>query len=146
MNGLSDKVEMVERVLEAGNPEDLEDLVNMYLLLSEIKSEADNSRKKVSEELGRRETDSFETRLGSISRVTREYVNVNDESEVFEKMEEKGINPKRFMKIDPKKVRQVAREEGLDEDELVSVSESSYYRRESFNGDLVDEATRSLLE
>lgn len=110
---------------------DNEQLVNLYTLLSNLKSAADDARKDVRDALTDRVKSDRAVHgdLGTVQRKTRQRRSLRDEVAVEAAVRQADVDPDDLRSFDKRKVGDVVDDGDLDEDAVFEVSESSYVRK-----------------
>jgi hypothetical protein len=118
----------------AQNIEALEDrqVVDLYVLASEIKGESDGVRKTAKSEISERGIEKMDGELGSITTVERESWYVADEESLFEVLELFDIPKTAVMSVDTSKVEEVLEEHGIDKEKAMEKKTTRYPRKTRF--------------
>ena len=141
---------LAERLVRSGSAslESLsnDDLIDLYTLLSEVKSDGESRRKQARDVLIERikEDTKLEGSIGTIERKTRRRKSLKDESEIFDILADAGVGHTEVMSVelDKKKLEKVAKKHDIPEEEFFEVNESAYVRRVSTD----DEKRRAAFE
>lgn len=116
-------------------------LANLYILLSNVSSSADDSRKTVRDQLLEQVQDdrSIESDFGGISRQTNEIQHVRDDETVAERLETAGIDPTDAMSFDESKLGDLIEAAGISAEDVFETEERVYIRRTDFDQTAVEE-------
>ncbi|KZN24739.1 hypothetical protein A4G99_10400 [Haladaptatus sp. R4] len=106
-------------------------LVNLYTLLSDVSSSADDARKEVRDKLLEVVQDDrrVESDFGAVKRTTHKRRNLKDERTVADHLEAAGIDPEEARSFDTKKVKKLVAERGLDESSVFDIEKRTYVRK-----------------
>lgn len=128
-------------------------VVDTYVLMSELKSEADDSRKDARDEIKDRHAvgTSLDGDFGSVTVTERTYTRLKDSNDVFQRMLQEGVDPKEIMSIDKSLVEDKVEENGVPEDDVFTKSTTKSVRKTGLNeekrkkifekcGDLTDDS------
>lgn len=118
-------------------------LTNLYALLSDLSSTADDARKQVREALLAEVQDDreIESDVGAVRRYTGERTSLRDEETVVSALERAGVDPAQVMAPERSRVEDALEVTDLSRDDVFEVEERVYLRRE----DLDAERRRALL-
>lgn len=137
-------VRALDIVLEESkdNFDDTSQLIDLYLLLSQVETETEDLRKDVSDILLDRVDEEASSQYGSLSVVESTTWSVEDEKHALEVLDKHGIPRMGVMSIDSKKVEEVCEENDINKGELMEKSERRYLRRT----DLADAVISELVD
>lgn len=141
---------LAERLVRSGSVsfESLsnDDLIDLYTLLSEVKSDGENLRKQARDVLVERikQDTKLEGSIGTIERKTRRRKSLKDEHEIFDILADAGVGHTEVMSVelDKKKLEKVAKKYDIPEEAFFDVEESAYVRRVGTD----DEKRRAAFE
>lgn len=135
--GLDETITIAE-AHRSGTPQDVEiqsqdDLVNGYVLYSELESDADDRRKSVRDELQDRMQadgqDKIEGDFGNVTLIEASKRSLVDEDEVFDRMLQAGVKPQEIMSVDQDLVEEMAEENGVPLDDVTYEYSYEYLRK-----------------
>ncbi|WP_132059143.1 hypothetical protein [Halorussus amylolyticus] len=114
---------------------DRNQLTDIYTLLSDLKSSADDARKEVRDALIETTRDDGEITadLGSVSRYTYERRSLKDDAAVRSAVRDAGVDPVSVRSFDSKKLREVAEDGALDERAVFDFEERTQIRKGKAN-------------
>ncbi|MFC4548773.1 MULTISPECIES: hypothetical protein [Halorussus] len=114
---------------------DRSDLVDLYTLLSDLKSAADDARKEVRDELNRQIPDdgTIPARLGSVRRYTYNRRSLKDEQTVRSELQRAGVDPDAVRTFDTSKLKQAAEDGHLDEEAVFDFEERTRLQKADAN-------------
>lgn len=122
-----------------------QDLVDLYVLASELSGSADDFRKDVGEIIqDKMQGGTARGDLGTVSEVTRQYWYLRDDQEAVETLREYGIPEEVVMSVDEDKVEsQVESIDGVEKEDLFGSSTKTYVQKTNLDEvsreDLVDQ-------
>lgn len=129
---LDQMVEIMEKLSE--DVDSLEDtqVVDLYVLASQIKSDTDDVRDIAKGEIRERGIEKMDGELGSITTVEREDWYVADEESLFEVLELFDIPKTAVMSVDTSKVKEVLEDHGIDKEKAMEKRTTRYPRKTRF--------------
>jgi hypothetical protein len=141
--GLDETITIAEAHMD-GTPEDVDiqsqdDLVNGYVLFSELESDADDRRKSVRDELQDRMQEDGQNKIegdfGNVTLIEATKRSLIDEDDVFDRMLEAGVKPQEIMSVDQDLVEEAAEENGVDIDDVTYEYSYEYLRKSGVDRD-----------
>lgn len=119
-------------------------LANLYSLLADLRSSADDARAAVRDALLSKVRDDREvpSDFGSVRRETHERRRLKDEEEVAAAVETADVDPEEVRSFDASKLREAVEESDLDESAVFDVEERTQIRK----GSVDDERRRERFE
>ncbi|ARS89910.1 hypothetical protein [Natrarchaeobaculum aegyptiacum] len=130
--------------------EDLETgtLVTLYTLLSDVQRNANDLRTDVSDVLLNRlhHDRPVSGPFGSVQRTTRRNRSLKDEDEVFDALEEAGIDRERVLGLDRSKVDDALEVTDLSESAVYEIEDRDYVRKADVDEDVKESRLQGLKE
>jgi len=119
---------LIDRLDES--PETVTDLVDQYLVLNKLKSDADDERREISSEICDEVGPGSEISgdLGTIQTIRRESWKISDENLAIRRLQELGVNLDSVMSLDSRRVEEVLEESDVPKEEIMDLSVSTYAR------------------